>query len=232
MNYTELTYMPDGTALIYAIQNKATGKMYVGSTVEPHRRWVTHVRRLRAGEHTSFVLQKAWAKHGEPAFQYNPLLVCARTDRNMYEARMISALGEYNLMKDVGVPPAGAMRGRKHSAETIVAMKKSATARWASVGPRKSDLLCETAWGLVEEGTPRYIACKRAGVSHSTFWKWMKARDLMANLQPTCTKLCQEAWSLVLSGATKSNACIQVGVSHSTFWKWLAETKADIGGTS
>ena len=55
---------------IYCITNTITNKVYVGSTVNLHRRCVAHLRTLRANKHHSAKLQRAWNKYGEEAFKF------------------------------------------------------------------------------------------------------------------------------------------------------------------
>ena len=178
MNYIELPRMPSDTALIYKISSVDSTHAYIGSTIEPQRRWTAHKKLLRNGIHTSFVLQRAWDKHGEKSFTCIPLLVCAKNERFFYENRAIQALGSYNLIKTAGQPPAGAMLGLKHTKEGIANLKVGATKRWAAERLAKYDPLCELAWKLVESGMPKYKACKSVKVSHTTFWKWIAKNEL------------------------------------------------------
>lgn len=178
MNWANMHRMPDGECLIYAIRNTVTGNMYVGSTIEPRRRWNVHRCNLRSGKHTSFVLQRAWDKHSEMAFEFVPLLVCEAKDRNDFEAGFIRSMGEYNLMKDVGVPPAGSMAGLKLSVSAREKIAAAAKARHARNRDEKLRPLCERAWAIVLSGTPKYKACKEVGISHSTFWQWIGENGL------------------------------------------------------
>lgn len=58
-------------AYIYQIENKTTGKSYIGQTVDINRRIQTHKRELRRCVHTNSKLQNAWIKYGEPDFNIN-----------------------------------------------------------------------------------------------------------------------------------------------------------------
>lgn len=173
MNYTALAKMPHGAALIYKIENVQNGSMYIGSTVEPVRRWRNHVKLLKNGSHTSFVLQRAWDKHGESAFVYAALFVCPKDMRYFYETRAIKVFGVYNLLKDAGVPGPGSMLGKKHSEAGRKNLSEGAKRRWADAKSKHYNPLCEKAWQLVLSGIPRYKACKQIGVSHDTFWNWL-----------------------------------------------------------
>ena len=54
---------------IYKIQNKNTGKCYVGSAVNIDRRKKKHFLELRNGIHHSLKLQRSYNKHGIDALK-------------------------------------------------------------------------------------------------------------------------------------------------------------------
>ena len=163
--------------MIYAITS-GSGNMYVGSTIEPKRRFSNHMKLLRDGKHTSFLLQRAYDKHGESGLEYKTLFVCSKNDRFFYEAKAIEKLGAYNLIKDAGQPPAGSFLGLKHSESGLQNLKAGALNRWAKHRETVTDPLCEKAWKLVESGVYRSVACKEIGVSHSIFWNWIAKNNL------------------------------------------------------
>lgn len=55
---------------IYKIIHKGTQKYYVGSSVNPSRRWKDHKRYLRGNKHANDYLQRAWNKYGEAEFDF------------------------------------------------------------------------------------------------------------------------------------------------------------------
>jgi hypothetical protein len=62
--------------------------------------------------HHSFILQKAWDKYGESAFDFELLFVCPKELRVMYESRLMP-LQTYNVMR---TPKESSVRGGwKHS---------------------------------------------------------------------------------------------------------------------
>lgn len=91
---------------IYAITHVESGKMYIGSAVNIHRRRSVHFANLRAGSHHSAKLQHAWNKYGEMCFEFKPLLVCDKKDLIFYEQRLIDgydvANTGYNVCKTAG----------------------------------------------------------------------------------------------------------------------------------
>ena len=99
---------------VYAIVNTVNGKRYVGSAVSFRDRWDRHKSYLRAGQHPTPPLQRAWAKHGEQAFEFHRLLICKRDDLLFYEQLCLNGLKpEYNCS-----PTAGSQLGVKRSLET------------------------------------------------------------------------------------------------------------------
>jgi len=59
---------------IYQIRNKSDGKVYVGSTVDFNKRWVSgHRRLLRRNKHCNRHLQSVWNKYGEENFVFEML---------------------------------------------------------------------------------------------------------------------------------------------------------------
>jgi group I intron endonuclease len=55
---------------IYKIVNKKNGKYYVGSSMYIHNRWKKHIKMLKANDHHSPKLQRAWNKYGEDSFEF------------------------------------------------------------------------------------------------------------------------------------------------------------------
>lgn len=93
---------------IYTITSPS-GNKYVGSAVSFKRRWATHLNQLRAGNHHSGPLQKAFAKYGEAALMFEKIALCPITDLIAVEQRFIDKLKpKYNRS-----PNAGSTQGLK-----------------------------------------------------------------------------------------------------------------------
>jgi hypothetical protein len=56
------------TAGVYAIRNSVTNTIYIGSSQNIERRWLSHRAALRSGRHSVAPLQAAWVADGEQAF--------------------------------------------------------------------------------------------------------------------------------------------------------------------
>lgn len=110
---------------IYQIRNVQNGKCYVGSAVSLRRRKAVHFYELRKGKHHSAKLQNAYGKHGEEAFVFEPLFICAKGMLLFYEQRALDVLTPaYNIVKT-----AGSRMGHKVSEETRAKMRAAIKAR-------------------------------------------------------------------------------------------------------
>lgn len=61
------------TPSIYRFRHIASGKVYVGSAINPRTRYRAHIGSLKRGTHRSRYLQRAWDKHGADAFVFEIL---------------------------------------------------------------------------------------------------------------------------------------------------------------
>lgn len=126
---------------IYQITNLENGKCYVGSAVSFRKRWKEHLRQLSNGNHHSTVMQRAWNKYGETAFEFKKLLVCAKSDLIWFEQRAIDALKPaYNICK-----VAGSVLGYRHTAEAKAAAAQRAAGNTHRRGRKESAEYCERA---------------------------------------------------------------------------------------
>lgn len=117
---------------VYLIRNTRTGKTYVGSSDDMADRCRRHLRLLRRGRHHSLKLQRSFDKHGEDAFEFKPLLICAVKDLLFFEQRALDTFNAarqgYNIAATAGAP----MRGRTHTTGTKEKMSG------ASLGKKKA----------------------------------------------------------------------------------------------
>ena len=80
------------SATIYAIINRHNKKRYIGSTEQTvERRWSSHKRLLRRGQHHSEQLQRDWDHYGEQEFLFVVLGVVAKKARFWAEQKYIDA---------------------------------------------------------------------------------------------------------------------------------------------
>jgi group I intron endonuclease len=76
---------------VYAIRDRATGKMYVGSSTDIYRRFSEHRIQLRRNQHHCIHLQRAWNSAGEGAFVFAILQTCVRADLLRLEQQYIDS---------------------------------------------------------------------------------------------------------------------------------------------
>lgn len=79
------------TCGLYEIVHES-GKRYIGSSKRIERRWSEHRKQLRARNHHARYLQHAWDRHGEEAFKFRILLVCAEDMLTFYEQCLLDGL--------------------------------------------------------------------------------------------------------------------------------------------
>lgn len=90
---------------IYVIYNNVNGKFYIGSTTHSFKlRWYAHLYQLRMGKHGNFILQRAWNKYGENAFEFRIIEVLEKDQelilyREQHYLDMLFGEYTYNLDK-------------------------------------------------------------------------------------------------------------------------------------
>jgi len=114
-------------SVIYAIRNKINGKSYMGSTNDLYCRRALHLSRLRKKRHHSIILQRAFDKYGEDAFEFfvlesveDPTQLLIREQIYLDTFRPV-----YNVSKKSDRPPS--QKGKKftetHKANLSKALK-------------------------------------------------------------------------------------------------------------
>jgi len=63
---------------IYKIKCSKNDKYYIGSSNNPIRRWVDHLKALRKGIHTNLLFQDTFQKYGEDSLEFEILEVCPK----------------------------------------------------------------------------------------------------------------------------------------------------------
>jgi len=108
---------------VYRIRNVKNGKVYVGQTkFSPSRRFTKHVNAAREG--SSDALHKAIRKHGADAFLMETISIESSLEvANSREIEEIAKHRSCDRNRGYNMTPGGyfssAMKGKKHSAETI-----------------------------------------------------------------------------------------------------------------
>lgn len=133
---------------VYAIRNKISHRMYIGSAVDIKNRWSVHLCVLIAGTHHSFRLQKSWDKFGENTFEWIVLELCDKPqllEREQYYLDLhqtyLKQYG-YNILRT-----AGSNFGKK--ASTATKRKLSEAAKKRNADPVYNKMIsdrCKAQW--------------------------------------------------------------------------------------
>lgn len=96
--------MKKNTGVIYAIENKVNGKMYIGQTINLKRRWANHKSKLKNNKHINQHLQNSYNKYGKSKFKYkiierNIPVEKLEEKETYYIHKYNSFKGGYNLKK-------------------------------------------------------------------------------------------------------------------------------------
>lgn len=123
---------------VYLIE--CNGKPYVGSSIDIHLRWKTHIRCLRNKYHCNRKLQNAWNKHGKEKFSFSILEICDAMCRREKETTWIGIKNSFK--KGYNIVPVGELSGhatnmnskprtavqRQSSRERMIALNKTLNA--------------------------------------------------------------------------------------------------------
>ena len=112
---------------VYIIRNTTNGKIYVGSSANIRRRWITHRNTLKRRKHHCRHLQGAWQKDGREAFRFeivepvdDTLFLEAREQFWMWRTKASDPAFGYNTS-----PAAGSLLGRPLPIEVRAKMSRT-----------------------------------------------------------------------------------------------------------
>ena len=74
---------------VYKIENKITGKVYIGQSVDIKSRWRMHQRELDNGTHDNVFLQIDWNRYGADSFTFDVIKKCRSNKLNEIERYFI-----------------------------------------------------------------------------------------------------------------------------------------------
>lgn len=103
---------------LYKITNNINGKIYIGQTVHPEKRWWEH-RRRAITHHDNYPIHLAIAKYGEENFSFEVL-----EESENYDQREQQLIQEYNSLSPNGYNvalggPAPVFYGENHPRNTV-----------------------------------------------------------------------------------------------------------------
>jgi len=117
-NYAMSVNNQSRTVGIYKITCIPNGKIYVGSSVDVHRRWGLHRTDLNTGKNNNKYLLRAFEKYGKESFMWEVIEECSQNilwEREQYYLDTLQPFNEkgYNSARVVKAP----MTGKKHTLE-------------------------------------------------------------------------------------------------------------------
>ena len=148
---------------VYCIRNAVNGKFYIGSAVSFKKRWETHKSQLRRGVHHSILLQRAWNKYGEAAFEFRVCEYTLPEHAVAVEQVMLDYYKSADPQYGYNISPtAGSTLGVKHSAEAIA--KISA---WKPSPETRAKISAAQRGRIVSAETRAKISAAKQGVKRS-----------------------------------------------------------------
>lgn len=102
---------------IYKIENLINGKLYIGQSIDIHKRWKEHKNQLNRNSHENDHLQKSWNKYGKQKFKFEIIkdcLSCDLDDEEFYYIKYYNSMNSnYGYNKT-----SGGSKGKEISDET------------------------------------------------------------------------------------------------------------------
>ncbi len=90
---------------IYRIVNTKTSKVYIGSAINLHRRFITHYDILKRNVHHSKHLQNSFNKYGKDVFEIDILQKCDKENLLFHEQKWIDLTKSYDRRLGYNINP-------------------------------------------------------------------------------------------------------------------------------
>jgi group I intron endonuclease len=102
--------------VIYKISNSIDGRVYIGSTINPHKRWNEHKRNLLNNKHQNNHLQHFVNKYGLDVLRFNVIEVVDNEITLIREQYYLDSISnKFNIANCASAP----MLGKTHSNESL-----------------------------------------------------------------------------------------------------------------
>ena len=171
---------------IYAIRHRATGKTYVGRSVNIKNRWALHKKHTEQRRDRS-PLHRAFRKYGYDAFDWIILAEAPAQEQVALEESYIKSLGTmvpagFNVGGTAGGKPSRALMESmdpEAREECLTDLRKSAMKMHAAISERRKD--------------PEYEAAYRAVKSEAAKKRWAERKARLAS-DPVFAAEADEKW--------------------------------------
>ena len=125
---------------IYHIKNKTNDHIYIGQSIDIHRRFNDHLRALRQNAHYNIKLQTSWNNDGETNFEFSVIFECLAHVLSFHEKEQVEKIPEYkryNILKnyDTLTGKNNPFYGKRHSLQTKCKLSALAKKRKGNKNP-------------------------------------------------------------------------------------------------
>lgn len=115
---------------IYAIVNNKNGRLYIGQSVDIHRRFIEHKSNLNRGTHFNKWLQNSWINNGKENFSFIVLEECIQEYLSELEQAYANKFSLSNGIYNFGKFTDNAIRNTTRSEETKKKMSTAQIKNW------------------------------------------------------------------------------------------------------
>lgn len=158
---------------MYSIINKKTGKRYIGQTVNFKQRFRLHKLKLRRGTHENSLLQRAWDKYKEEAFEFKVMEYVDKQYLTQREQWWMDLFGAYLREYGYNLNPSASdnpMLGKNHTSEARAKISEKAKGRKLSDYVKKR--LSEAQKGVAKNSSRKVSPKKNPARSYSPKWTY------------------------------------------------------------
>lgn len=115
---------------IYCIENKVNNKVYIGQSINVHKRINTHKYLLRTGTHSNIYLQRSFDKHGKDSFDFKVIELCDVDKLNSLEKRYIKMFNSLYSQEGYNLTTGGDSN-YSYSSTSKLRMRIASRERWS-----------------------------------------------------------------------------------------------------
>ena len=134
---------------IYEIENKKTGKKYIGSSHNIEKRFYQHKNDMKNGKHANIHLQREYDKYGLESFKFNILEECCKENTKQIEQKYLDRIFEIDncflLYYNIGKKSEGGdnLTSNPKRSEIIDKIKKGIMKRYVNESEEDKIKRCE-----------------------------------------------------------------------------------------
>jgi group I intron endonuclease len=202
---------------IYKITCVTNGKIYIGSSIDVHRRWGLHRTHLNTGNHNNKYLLRAFWKYGKDSFTWEVIEECSEDilwEREQHYLDALQPFNEkgYNSARVVKAP----MTGKKHTLEDRQKMSRVQKARNYKHTEEHKQYLSELFKG--RKRSPESVARGAAKIKGQPKSKEHKAKVKEFQSSPEMVKIKKERMERVWAERRLGRDCYMYMIALYAFY--------------